>query len=80
MLESDRMLENDEKDKYLVRVTSLAGVTGSFIWEVCRGDGLLVLQRSTKTFPTRVEALFDSAQNIAVLALDTVRHLPVSFL
>ena len=41
MLESDRMLENDEKDKYLVRVTSLAGVTGSFIWEVCRGDGLL---------------------------------------
>jgi hypothetical protein len=60
-------------DSYLVRVKNLADVAGSFTWEVCRGDGLLVLLRSTKTFPTRVEALFDSAQNAAVLALATVQ-------
>lgn len=63
---------------YLVRVTLFASATGPFIWEVCRGDGL-VLQRSTKTFPTRIEALFDSAQSAAVLAFETAQYLPVSF-
>ena len=66
-------------DNYLVRVTGLAGATSSFIWEVCRGDGLLVLQRSTKTFPTRVEALLDSARSTATLALDIANHLPLPF-
>jgi len=66
-------------DNYLVRVTGLAGATGSFIWEVCRGDGLLVLQRSTKAFPTRVEALLDSARSAATLALDMANHLPLPF-
>jgi hypothetical protein len=62
-----------ENDDYLVRVKSLPNAAGSFIWELCRGDGRVVLQRSTKTFPTRVEALFDSAQKAAVLMLDPVQ-------
>jgi hypothetical protein len=66
-----RMLGNDT---YLVRVTSLAGATGLFIWEICRGDGLPVLRRSTKTFPTLVEALFDSAQSAAVLVLGAAQN------
>ena len=54
-------------DNYVVRVTSLANATaGLFTWELCRGDDLLAIQRSPKTFPTRVEA-FDSSQNAAVL-------------
>jgi hypothetical protein len=61
-------------DSYLVRVTSVAGAAGSFVWEVCRGDSLLVLQRSTKIFPTPIEALFGSARSAAVLALGTVPH------
>jgi hypothetical protein len=54
---------------YLVRVRSRADAGDSFAWELCNGDGQLVLQRSTKSFPTRVEALFDSAQNAALFAL-----------
>ena len=65
-----------ENDTYLVRVTTVAGTTDSFIWEICHGDGLRVLLRATKTFPTRTEALFDSARNVAVLALDTVQDSP----
>jgi hypothetical protein len=57
-----------KNDNYLVRVTSLADTTGSFVWELCQADHLAVLQRSTKAFPTRVEALFDSALNAGVLA------------
>lgn len=63
-------------DSYLVRVRSLADVTESFTWELCRGDRLLVIQRSTKTFPTRVEALFDSVQNATSLALGTNQDQP----
>jgi hypothetical protein len=41
----------------VVRVTSLADAAASlFTWELCRGDDLLAIQRSPKTFPTRVEA------------------------
>jgi hypothetical protein len=71
---ADRMQPNDS---FLVRITTLAGATGSFIWEVCSGDGLLVLQRSTKTFSTRVEALFDSAQSTARLTPDQLDHVPL---
>jgi hypothetical protein len=60
-----------ENDNYVVRVRSLTSASGLFIWELCRGDGLLVIQQSTKTFPTRVEALFDSVQNTTSLALGT---------
>ena len=66
-------------DSYLVRVTGIAGATGLFIWEICRRDGALVLQRSTKSFPTRVEALLDSAQNAAALALETLHQIPFPF-
>lgn len=64
-------------DNYVVRVTSLAGAAGLFIWEICHGDGLMVLQRSAKAFPTRVEALFDSAQNATALALDMTHYIPL---
>jgi hypothetical protein len=61
------------KNDYLVRVTILAGAAGLFIWEVCRADGLLVIQRSKKSFPSRLEALLDSAQECAALALETLQ-------
>jgi hypothetical protein len=67
------------KEGYLVRVTSLAGATGLFIWEICRGDGTQVIQRSTKGFPTRFEALLDSAQGAAALALETLPQIPLPF-
>jgi hypothetical protein len=60
-------------DNYVVRVTSLANAAaGLFTWELCRGDDLLVIQRSPRTFPTRVEALFDSAQNAAILEFGAI--------
>ena len=68
-----------ESDSYLVRITTLAGATGSFVWEVCRGDGLQVIQRSTKAFPTRVEALFDSAQSAALLVLQQLPNVSLPF-
>jgi len=55
-------------DGYLVRVTSIADSGDSFTWELCQSEPLLVLQRSTRTFPTRVEALFDSARKATLLA------------
>lgn len=73
------MFTSANNDSYLVRVKSRAGVADAFIWEVCRGDSLLVFQRSTKTFPTRIEALFDSAQNAAALAPDMAHRLPLAF-
>lgn len=66
-------------DSYLVRVTSLAGASGLFIWEICRRDSERVLQRSTKSFPTRVEALLNSVQDAAALALETVHQVPFPF-
>jgi hypothetical protein len=67
-----------ENDSYIVRVMGVANAGGLFTWELCRGDSPTVLQRSTKTFATRIEALFDSAQNAAVLALGAIQHLPLS--
>jgi len=66
-------------DSYLVRVTSLAGAKGSYIWEICHRDGGLVLQRSTKSFPSRIEALLDSVQGGAALALEALHHVPLPF-
>jgi hypothetical protein len=66
-------------DNYLVRITAVAGATGDFIWEVCRGDALHVFQRSPKAFPTRIEALFDSAQSAARLALEQLPNVPLPF-
>lgn len=67
-----------ENDSYVVRITSLVNAAGLFTWELCRGDGLQVIQRSTKAFPTRIEALFDSAQNAALLALSAIQNAPLS--
>lgn len=50
-----RLEADDETDSYLVRVIGL--VNGVIHGELCRRDGGPVLQRSPKTFPTRVEAL-----------------------
>lgn len=66
-------------DKYLVRVATIAGATGSFVWEICQGDGLAVIKRSTTTFPTRVEALLDSARNASALALEVAHSIPFPF-
>lgn len=71
------MFENDsDSDSYVVRVISLANAASLFTWELCRADGLVV-QRSPKTFPTRIEALFGSAQSVAVLVLDAAGDLPL---
>ena len=65
------MFENDG-DSYLVRVIGL--LNGSFTWELCRCGGRFVLQRSPKSFATRVEALFDSAQNAIALVQVEARY------
>jgi hypothetical protein len=65
-----------ENDDYLVRVKSFTKAGSRFTWELCRGDGLLVLQRSPKVFSTRIEALFDAAQYSAVLVFGAMHHLP----
>jgi hypothetical protein len=58
-------------DSYVLRVTSLVNAAaGSYTWELCRGDD--VIQRSPRSFATRVEALFDSAQNAAVLEFGAI--------
>src|SRR6185312_5367786 len=46
---------------------------GSFIWEIYLRDSQLVFSGSTTTFRTRIEALFDSTQRAATLALCTVQ-------
>ena len=64
-------------DCYLVRIKSVVNAAGLFTWEVCRGDGLEVIHQSAKAFPTRMEALCDSAQDAAVLALLAMQNLPL---
>jgi len=59
-------ISTDESDSYLVRVITCGT---AFTWELCRGDGQLVIERSSRTFPTRLEAFFDSARNASTLAL-----------
>ena len=61
--------EDGHCDTYLVRVAHVAGTASSFIWEICRDDGRVV--RSTKSFRTQTEALFDSTPTAARLALGT---------
>jgi len=39
----------------------------SFEWEIVREEDLMVLQRSTRLFATRIEAILDSAQAAATL-------------
>jgi hypothetical protein len=56
-------------DSYLVRITRVGAAASPFIWEICSHDGVLVLLRSMKTFPTRIEALFDATASAARLEL-----------
>jgi hypothetical protein len=70
----------DANDSYLVRVKSFADGAGSFIWELCHGDGLLVLQRSAKAFPTRVEALLDSVRSATSLAPGATQPFSLGYL
>jgi hypothetical protein len=67
-----------ERDGYLIRVTSPKEAGGLFIWELCHGDDGPVVQRSLKAFPTRVEALFDSARNASALYFQRVGALQYS--
>jgi hypothetical protein len=63
----------------IVRVVSLPDATGSFIWEICREDDVVVVERSKQSFPTRLEALLDSAKAGAALALEAVQQVPLAF-
>jgi hypothetical protein len=60
---------------YFVRVVP----HGAFIWETCRGDGLVVVERSRQSFPTRLEALLDWVKVGAALALEAVQQVPLAF-
>ena len=42
----------------------------SFEWEIVREEDLMVLQRSTRLFATRIEAILDSAQAAATLTFN----------
>ena len=55
--------------RYLVRITRRGPEAEAFGWHICHIDDSDVIQRSAKTFPTRVEALLDSVRVAASLAL-----------
>jgi hypothetical protein len=61
----------DVPTRYLVRVRKVRANEPAYGWELCQGDDSVVIQRSTKVFATRAEALADSAQMAAPLALCT---------
>lgn len=55
---------------YLVRVTHSGPSSAPFGWIIIRQQDSHEMARSEKTFPTRVEALADSARVAASLALE----------
>jgi hypothetical protein len=55
--------------RYLVRIARRGPEAEAFGWHICHNDDSHVIQRSAKTFPTRVEALLDSVRVAASLAL-----------
>jgi hypothetical protein len=55
--------------RYLVRITRRGPEAEAFGWHICHNDGSQVIQRSTKTFPTRIEALLDSVRVASSLAM-----------
>jgi hypothetical protein len=55
---------------YLLRVTRSGPSSAPFGWIIIRQQDSVELARSERTFPTRVEALADSARVAASLALD----------
>jgi len=59
----------NETVRYCVRISGPGPSGDRFGWVICRKDNLLEVQRSTKTFETRIEALLDSAGAAQELAL-----------
>ena len=55
--------------QYVLRITRRGPSTAPFGWRIIRQKDAIEVARSTKTFPTRVEALADSARIAAPLAL-----------
>ena len=53
---------------YFVRVTRRGQSKGGFGWEICRQHDSLVVDRSTKTYPTRAQALIASAKSARLMA------------
>ena len=51
------------------RVTRRGPSVEPFGWEICREKDCLAVNRSTKTFPTRIEAVLDSVRTAVSLAL-----------
>src|SRR5262245_59720406 len=57
---------------YFVRVTQRGRSNGRFGWEICRADNSLIVERSTNTFSTRVQALVASAKAASCLAFPVI--------
>ena len=61
--------------QYVLRITRGGPSTAPFGWQIVRQQDAIEIARSTKTFPTRMEALADSARVAAPLALEgTLAH------
>jgi len=56
--------------QYVLRITRGGPSTAPFGWQIIRQQDKIEVARSGKTFPTRVEALADSARAAAPLALE----------
>jgi hypothetical protein len=52
---------------FIVRI-SRSGA-GAFDWQISRKDDSVVVHRSKRTFPTRLEAILDSARAAAALRI-----------
>lgn len=59
-----------QADEYLLRVTHSGPSSAPFGWIIVRQQDSREMARSERTFPTRVEALADSARVAASLALE----------
>ena len=57
-----------QKEYFIARITRHGRSKGRFGWEICRQDNTLVVERSTKTYPMRAEALIASAKAASLLA------------
>jgi len=58
------------RDEYAVRITRRGTASEPFGWEIVRKADASAVARSSRIFPTRTEALADSARAAAPLAFD----------
>jgi hypothetical protein len=58
-----------QREHFFVRITRRGRSKGRFGWEICRQDESLLVERSTKTYPTQAKALIASAKAASLLAL-----------